>query len=325
MWFLVFRCHASELTALLCMIAVAYFPQMQDAYFGAHIVYDTLASLFGWAAYVCLKRAGNRYQLVILGLFLYQLALGAKEVSVCIPFVFLFWKDWRSALLLAPQTIWYLVRKSAMTANGGYSLEFSIDRLHRNLSWYLGWVSDFTILDAAWWQIAIVASLPLLLALLLRDRRPLLGWWLILVVSGLLLFAYKRNIYVFFIAVPGLGFCLLPLLEKLQSLGRPVWVPAMLCYCLLIAFWNVQRGEKYRVPFYLDSAPVREVMASEQYRKLQVPAGGLVVVEQDSFPFDDYNLQMLLSLRMHDERLRVVRLKYHPMPAEKVDAVVRFP
>ncbi len=291
-----------------------------------------------WAAYVLLKQADRpRWLPAFLGLLSYQLALGAKEVALCLPVLLI--ADWlflncnRTSLLrfalVLPQTLWYVFRKffgpSAMTANGGYSLEITPVRAAENLISYTRWATDFLIDEPSIQLILLLAAVPLILAALFRDKRPLLGWVVLLFYTALLLFPLHRNLYVFFAAMPALAFCILPVVDRLVRLHKHAWlVLAALSLCTLFA-WDRNSGAKYRPAIEALSQSTIQVLASPALASLQVPRSGLVVVQDDPFPFDDYALQMLLSLKFNDPALAVVRLKFHPIPPGKTpDAVVNL-
>jgi hypothetical protein len=339
--FAVFRSHAANGSALLCTVVLAYLPQFQDIYLWSSAIYDLLASIFLWTAYAAIKGiasfSGRGLLLLAAAVVSYQLALGAKEVALCLPVLLivesLLTRSRTLAVALLPillQSAWYVFRKffagaAAMTANSGYALEVTAQRAMENLVWYTSYATDFLLREPALWQIALLAAAPLLIAAIARDARPLLGAAFLYTLMGLFLFPFRRSIYVFYAGLPALGLCLLPVTGRVARLPARMLAGLGVAFIAALILWERSSGDKYRVPTRALTAPPAQVLASPDFQNLRAPKGGLVVVKEDPFPLDDYNLHMLLSLRLRDETLRVHRLKFRPAPPGQVaDTVVTF-
>ncbi len=253
---------------------------------------------------------------------IYVAALSAKEMAICLPVFILCFelllmqkRDWRWVIALAPGTGLSLYGKviasGAMRDHPGYRLDFSIGNFLAHWGHYFRWLSDFTVPeDNAWWIIGLLLG-PFALALLLRDRLALLGWSIFVLGALPVSFtAMVRDGYVLFAPLFGVTLFIGSLGSRLVLRGRIPLVAVLLAILVLLYRWDEASRARFTTWVQPDSLPVRTTVAYLDQKQLRLPKSAWVLADNDPFPFDDYALQITMSLYFRDPTLGVDRLKF---------------
>lgn len=310
----------------LAIIALLQIPMFADLYLGLNMIYDLLVSILNLIVLLAVVTAGHSarpWRWLLAGLLAYQAALSTKEVALVVPLFLslaamckLPWARWTWVFALLPQTAWYVYRKfasgNAMQTNAGYQVCWDWASVADNLVWYVRWLTDFFLNEPS-----PIGAAFLLLALAIAAFWFNAPWGRVAVLTmalcfGAFLLVYHRDLYAFYFLLPFAALALAGLLGRLR-LGSSAWAGLAVLAAALGFFWTAARGEKYMVPLRVGMAPAKIALAALEANPPPATAKQFYVL-RDPFPFDDYAVQMLLSLWQRDPGVTAPRKKFGKTP-----------
>lgn len=330
LYFVAKRLSGSRETGAFAVLLGGFHPALLYMYYDTGMIYDALAFLFCYGAFLLYMRSGNRYLVLVLAL--YAAALESKEIAVSFPFALLFYeltrltpaslsargmlRQFSGTLIAGMMTVAYIAGRttgpSAMTSMPAYSPHYSFTTYLDSYSYYF---SQFTPVsqEAARPLMPWILAGCIALALLLRNR--VLIWAALFNIVTILPLAFIGARGGFECAVPFAGwaiYCaeLIVMSRRAATFNRPVLrLPSQIALAVLL-YWFILRPESLlmqRVAFPVVHSDQNR--NREYYRQLRalLPANlshKKVLALHDPY-MDRYELLFLLALGYNDPTVAI--------------------
>jgi hypothetical protein len=329
--FAVFRSITeSSHTAALGTLIFAFHPRLVDLYWSSGTIYDILCFTFICCSFLLYLRARTRgarhgWKTVAGCLLLYLCALDTKEIAVVLPVLFLayellYHKPNRVYLpviaISAAMTIPYVIGKqqsqSPFAQLERYQPQFSATQFLHTYGAYLNDIF-YTSWFVSEWRTAAFLLATLLIAVACKSRNAGFAWVFAVLGSIPIALIPPRPAFAFYL--PFAGWCLYAAIG-LACLGRAALhrQPAILrqaaIFLLTLALlWRVHRIQRLRMggPAILGQQIIRTVLDDLNSKHVLIPTGARVLVIQDPFGAQGYDMLMFLRLYTGDPTLDVDR------------------
>jgi len=320
----------SRVTAFLTSLIAAYHAPLAGLYYLTAMVYDVLAYLFFFAAFLLAARRKSLWATCVL----FVCALNSKEIAVVLPAVLAAYewfcereRRWRwvaaTAVIAAAWTAGKLLAADSMMANPAYHPALDPRVWLEHLRHYMRLM---TVLEWDWPGWAVGALGAALAAAAWVSRQGAVRWAAALIFLATLpvLPIEPRSYYALYIAYFGWALFLGALLTRLP---KP-WLVTSIAAALLVPLhiWATPRmtGDITASQNY-----VRPVMEQLKAQKVQLARPGKVLFLEDPFPEDEWMLTLILALIHEDPAMEVMRPKRmdHAPSADEIascQAVFRF-
>jgi hypothetical protein len=322
----------SQEVAGLSTLIGAFHPRLVDLYWSTGTIYDVLCFTFFYAAlclYIEIRNRGRvpRGGAALLILVFFVCALNSKEIAVGLPPLMLAYEllfhrgsprdmlrqarlPLIAAVLTAPYIWGKLLPGSLLTQFDRYHPDMSFSRF---LSTYASYLRELLYVET--WLTPVstgVLLLALLLAALLIRSRALVFSWCLAVVAALpIALIPPRTAFEFYIPLTGwtLYIAIVLVLLRTKILGRlerPVYglLTFLAVLCLLLRAHRIQR-QRMGGPELLGQAVIRRVAQDLDRHHVVFPQGERVLVVNDPFTPQRYELLLLLRLYADDPSLEV--------------------
>jgi hypothetical protein len=329
----------SERIAALATLIFAFHTRLMEVWFRTAVVYDVLCFTFTYLAaclYIGARREGRELSAGRIASILvcFILALGAKEMAVCLPFLLAAWELlWsgkprgvprRAISLIAAfvfMTVLYAIGKlrgpDSMVNNPAYTPEYSWTRFTQNWSVYLGHLVAGEHDPKAWISMTIVAGL-LAVAVVWRSRPLILAWVVIFFGSLPVSFSPPRGAFVIYISWVGWALYAAFLLVALQDLvtrARPQYRTALACFVFVLVGWRFGKfnlhDQRADPRAWLHDSPNAVHSMADQMLALHsaFPSKAHILFVDDSFPNTEWTPVFIVELLYRDPGLTVDRMK----------------
>lgn len=356
--------HSREIGILAALIN-SYHLNLAYIYYSTGFIYDVLCFFFYFGAlayYLRVRQTGRplRPRQLLLFCGLYILALDSKELAVSLPVViaayellhlpalprgreFLrwLWRDFGPVWLTAAMTLAYVfgrvVGPGGLSQVGAYRVAPSPLLYLQQTGHYLGeWL--YAPGYFSWWKTLAIMIALLVLALLARSRALGLCW--VLFFAGVLPVAFIPARGLNAVCIPVVG--LVIFVSTLAALYRDAllrlvfslsWKPLGQALLFAAVAWFMLLVHPDCKQMFIDYQPeygeIREVRKQLQWLHPRLPAGSRILVANDPFRNDTYDIFFLFQLLYRRDNIVVDLLgKFNPKPAaaaiERYDYVFGF-
>jgi hypothetical protein len=325
----------SERVAALATLLFAFHPRLIEVWYRTAVVYDLLCFTFFYLAlclYIQSRKRGEfphafRSILIVL---CYLAALNSKEAAVALPAILLCyellferleWKKLWLIALLALLNVPYIALRThgahAMTNNPAYRPEYSYSQFAHSWAQFFNHLMVRADEITPSMAVAILGALPLL-AILLRSRKLLFAWLVILIATLPVSFIPDRAGFVLYVPYAGWTLYCSLVLVKLQDIviGRwPKYRTALACLVFVLIGWRFGKFNLHdqridpRHWLYKDPALVDNMVDQMHALHKSLPAGSRTLFLKDSFETDEWTPYFIMKLVYRDDSMVVDRIK----------------
>jgi hypothetical protein len=316
--------------AAIGTLIFAFHPRLVDLYWSSGTIYDILCFTFVCCSLLLYLRArtnGARpgWKTIVGCLLLYVCALDTKEIAVVLPILFLAYEllyhgpnnvylpvTTISAAMTIPYVIGKQQSQSPFAQLDRYQPHFSTTQF---LDTYGAYLNDilYTPSFSSEWSAAAFLAATLLMAIACKSRNAGFAWAFAVLGSIPIALIPPRPAFAFYL--PFAGWCLYAAIG-LASLGRlslhrqsPMLRQTAIFLLTLALLWRAHRIQRLRMggPAILGQQIIRAVLEDLNSKRVLIPSGARVLVIQDPFGAQGYDMLMLLRLYAHDPALEVDR------------------